>query len=107
MPLARALLPAMNDAEFERWRMSVIDSLHAFKARAESYLSRRTGRGVFTPTDQAMQRDLVLCDDLLAAMQELPVLRDQGRIGPQQHHGDTGLLLMQGYDPDYDAKPKP
>jgi hypothetical protein len=97
----------MPEQEFEAWRQKSVDALQDTKARAEAYLSRRRANGKRTSTDIGMERDQVLYEDLLEALQELRILRDMANVDQslqsnQGHSGNTGMLLM--YD---DGKLKP
>lgn len=98
----RLSLLFMNDAEFATWQARTIDALEQTVQRTENYLAYRKRAGRHTPTDAALEQDLVLYADLLDALHELGVWR----LGGTLHSGNTGLLLMAEYD-DGTPRPKP
>lgn len=96
----RLPLLLMDDAEFAAWQAAAIGALEQTIRRTENYLAHRRSAGRHTPTDEALEQDLVLYADLLDTLRELGALRPGGT----PHSGNTGLLLMAEYD---DGQPKP
>lgn len=99
----RLPLSLMDDAEFASWQARTIGALEQTIRRTENYLAYRKRAGRHTPTDAALEQDLVLYADLLDALRELGALRPGGT---SLHSGNTGLLLMAEYD-DGTPRPKP
>jgi len=94
----------MTDLEFVQWQvMSKVGLQHAI-ARTDAYLTGRRKRRIRTGTDSAMESDLALFCDLLAALDELDALRQRGEQAAAGRSGDTGMLLL--YD-SHDGKLTP
>lgn len=95
---ARLMLYAMDDTQFAIWQQRSLDALHEMMSRGRAYLDRRKsrgGEGQQTSTDIAMERDQVFYQDWVQAIEEIAILRQMAnQQQPQQHSGQTGMLLM-------------
>jgi len=97
----RKLLSQMSEDELESWAQSIDTALDDMVRRISTYTNRRQSQGKYTPTDAGIERDIMLAEDIKAALSELPMLWRMAHtsVSLGSSSPPTGMLI------DYDTLP--